>query len=334
MSSTHAKRQLRAFLSAETYERLASRINDAAAPLEIEPVFSGSGCSPECVDADFAFISRDITGLSTKHEIAPSLQHFYDGLLGSRNLRWVHIHSAGIDRPVVAELARQGVTVTASAGANAEVVAQTALAGILTLARDMTRLREAQQLKRWTPLLKSGLPRDLSGQTAVIVGWGHIGQRLGAILQFLGLKIAVVRSSAEAVENALTTVPFERLNEIAPQADWLILACPLSVRTRHLVDSQTFALMKKSARIVNVSRGEVVAEADLIAALRIETIAGAYLDVFEREPLDAMSPLWDLPNVLVTPHTAGHSDGNEARVDELFLSRLRQFCSERLVALV
>src|ERR1700722_18214100 len=100
-----SSKRLRVFLSAETYQRLGPRINDAASPFEVEPVFASLQGHPKDVAADIAFISRDITGMSTKHEIAESLQRFYDGLHQSPHLRWVHIHSAGIDRPVVAELA-------------------------------------------------------------------------------------------------------------------------------------------------------------------------------------------------------------------------------------
>ncbi|WP_418116729.1 D-2-hydroxyacid dehydrogenase [Variovorax sp. 350MFTsu5.1] len=277
-------------------------------------------------DADIAFVSRDVTGLSTKHELLPHTQAFHDALRHAPSLRWVHAHSAGADRPVYGELRARGVEVTTSSGANASVVVQTALAGVLMLARQFPQLLAAQRVHAWSPLLGSGLPRDLAGQTAVIVGWGPIGQGLGALLSALGLRIVCVRGSeAPAAAPAHESLSYERLHTVLPRADWLLLACPLSERTRGLVGAAALARMPAGARLVNVSRGEVVDEPALIDALRGGALSGAYLDVFAHEPLSADSPLWDLPNVIVTPHTAGHSDGNEARVAGIFLDNLQRW---------
>ena len=277
-------------------------------------------------DADVAFVSRDVTGLSTKHAVLPETQRFHDALRGAPSLRWVHAHSSGADRPVYGELLARGVAVTTSSGANAGVVVQTALAGVLMLARCLPQLLEAQRSRSWAPLVGSGLPRDLAGQTAVIVGWGPIGQGLGTLLSALGLRVVAVRSSDRAAEPpASESVSYERIGEVLPRADWLVLACPLSERTRGLVDAAALARLPPGARLVNVARGEVADEAALIDALQRGALAGAYLDVFAQEPLPAASPLWMLPNVIVTPHTAGHSDGNEARVAAIFLDNLRRW---------
>jgi phosphoglycerate dehydrogenase-like enzyme len=281
-------------------------------------------------DADVAFVSRDVTGLSTKHAVLPETQRFHDALRAAPSLRWVHAHSSGADRPVYGELLARGVAVTTSSGANAGVVVQTALAGVLMLARCFPQLLEAQRSRSWAPLVGSGLPRDLAGQTAVIVGWGPIGQGLGTLLSALGLRVVAVRSSDRAAEPpASESVSYERIGEVLPRADWLVLACPLSERTRSLVDAATLARLPAGARLVNVARGEVADEAALIDALQCGALAGAYLDVFAQEPLPAVSPLWALPNVIATPHTAGHSDGNEARVATIFLDNLRRWTQGR-----
>ncbi|MDQ0569675.1 phosphoglycerate dehydrogenase-like enzyme [Variovorax paradoxus] len=277
-------------------------------------------------DADVAFVSRDITGLSTKHAVLPATQRFHDAMRGAPSLRWVHAHSSGADRPVYGELRARGVAVTTSSGANAGVVVQTALAGVLMLARCFPQLLAAQRNRNWAPLVGSGLPRDLAGQTAVIVGWGPIGQGLASLLSVLGLRVVAVRnSSATAAPPAAETVSYERIGEVLPQADWLALCCPLTERTRGLIDAVALARLPVGARLVNVARGEVVHEAALIDALQAGALAGAYLDVFAHEPLPAESPLWEMPNVIVTPHTAGHSDGNEARVAAIFLDNLRRW---------
>lgn len=277
-------------------------------------------------DADLAFVSRDVTGLSTKHEVLPHTQTFHDALRHAPSLRWVHAHSSGADRPVYGELRARGVEVTTSSGANAGVVVQTALAGVLMLARKFPQLLAAQRAHAWSPLVGSGLPRDLVGQTAVIVGWGPIGQGLGALLAALGLRVVCVRGGdAPAAAPAHESVRYEQLHTVLARADWLLLACPLSERTRGLVDAAALARLPAGARLVNVARGEVIDEPALIDALRSGALAGACLDVFAHEPLPETSPLWDMPNVIVTPHTAGHSDGNEARVAAMFLDNLRRW---------
>lgn len=316
---------LRILLSEQTLGRIGGALAEALGPRPFVPVIAAQTHGNEPADVDLAFISRDVTGLSTKHRVLEPLESFYVSLRKSPRLAWVHAHSAGADRPIFAELKERGVRVTTSSGANGPVVAQTALAGILALAREFPRLFDAQRKRTWAPLIDGMLPRDLAGQTAVVVGWGPIGRQLAGLLQMLGLTVIAVRSAAAPASDGVETHAFEQLADIAGRADWLILACPLSERTRGLVDARLLARMAPHARLVNVARGEVVVESDLIQALRSRALAGAYLDVFEHEPLDGQSPLWELDNVIVTPHSAGHSDGNEARVDRIFLDYLRDW---------
>jgi phosphoglycerate dehydrogenase-like enzyme len=265
-------------------------------------------------DADVAFVSRDVTGLSTKHKVLPATQQAYDALRAAPRLRWLHIHSAGVDRPIYQELLQRGVRVTTSSGANAPVVAQTALLGLLALARHWPLLLAAQREHRWAPLIASGLPRDLHGQTAVVVGWGPVGQEIGRLLQAVGLKVVVVRRQGSPT-----------LHEALPAADWLVLACALNEQTRGLLGARELALLPAHCGLVNVARGEVIDEPALVDALRTRRLAGAYLDVFAHEPLAPDSPLWDLPNVIATPHSAGFSDANEERVAEMFLENLARW---------
>jgi len=161
-------------------------------------------------DFDVAFVSRDVTGLSTKHELAPSLKACYKVLVESPNLRWVHIHSAGADRDVYVRLKAKGVQVATSSGANAEVVAQTALAGLLALSRKFPELVHAMHAKKWAPLLGSQLPPDLSGQTALLVGWGPIAQKVAQFLSVLGLRMKVVRQHAQAESLVKTGIDFSQ----------------------------------------------------------------------------------------------------------------------------
>jgi phosphoglycerate dehydrogenase-like enzyme len=274
---------------------------------------------------DLAFISRDITGLSTKHVVVGSTQAYYNALRDSRQLKWVHIHSAGTDRQIYDTLRKRGVTITTSSGANAPVVAQTALAGILALTRRFPQLMAAQKAHSWEPLIAKAPPRDLMGQSAIVVGWGPIGRQIGTWLQALGLRLIVVRNGSAAAAPGVETVDFDSFPHVLPRADWLILACPLTDKTRASIGKRVFDAMPRGAHFVNVARGEIVVEHELIEALRCGQLSGAFLDVFEHEPLDPQSPLWDLPNVILTPHSSGVSDGNYARIGEMFLANLRRW---------
>jgi len=327
MSDTQ-ERPLRLLLSRKTCDRIGAAIAEVLGNRRFEAVIASPLPGEEPRDVDIAFISRDVTGVSTKHVIAESLEAFYTSLRATAGLRWVHAHSAGADRPIIAELRARGVTVTLSSGANAPIVAQTALAGILALAREFPRLFDAQRERRWAPLVGAALPADLAGQTAIVVGWGPIGRRIAELLRVLGVLVIVARSTEDPAAADIETVRFEALQTVAGRAHWLVLACPLSDRTRRLVDARLLAGLRPGARLVNVARGEVVVEQDLIDALRSGVLSGAYLDVFEHEPLDPLSPLWGQENVIVTPHSAGHSDGNEARVDRIFLEHLREWRNE------
>lgn len=269
-----------------------------------------------------AFISRDITGKSTKHEIDTPLRDTYAVLRRSPQLAWVHTHSAGADRPIYGELRARGVAVSTSSGANAEVVAHTALAGLLALARRFPQLMTAQREHRWAPLQAAPPPRSIVGQTAVVVGYGPIARTLLPLLQLLGLQVRVVRHSPQAAAADVPTFTYAELPAALAGADWLILACPLSEQTRGLVDAAALRVMPRGAQVINVSRGEVVVQDALVAALQSGHLAGALLDVYEHEPLPADSPIWDLPNVIATPHSAGYSDSHAPRVAGIFADNL------------
>lgn len=313
---------LRILLSPPARERLAPAI---AAALDGAPHALVTVDDAEAAAADLAFVSRDVTGLSTKHQVLPATARFYDALAAAPGLRWIHTHAAGADRPVLLAARARGVLVTTSSGANAAVVAQSALAGMLALARHLPQLLAAQRERRWAPLIGAGLPRDLAGQTAMVVGWGPIGRQIGRLLRALGLRVVAVRHGTQPAGDGIPTVGYDALGAVLPRADWLVLACPLTERTRGLIGAAELARLPPGARVVNVARGEVVDEPALVAALQQGRLAGAFLDVFAHEPLPAASPLWDLPNVIATPHSAGFSDGNEARVDAIFLDNLRRW---------
>jgi D-2-hydroxyacid dehydrogenase (NADP+) len=166
-------------------------------------------------------------------------------------------------------------------------------------------------------------PRDLRGQTAVIIGLGAIGGEIARLARILGLKVIALRRSPRKPDDPVDEMYTpDRLAEVLPRADWLIVACPLTEETRDLIDSDMLARLPSTARLINIGRGEVVDEDALIDALRGKRLAGAYLDVFRQEPLPPESPLWDLPNVLVTPHNSSVATGNAGRVYDIFVDNL------------
>ena len=311
---------LRILLSARALEVCGERIRQVLGQRPAELLVSESaGPAP---DADIAFVTRDVIGASARNKTIETTQRFFDQMLASPDLRWLQVNAAGADREAFLELKKRGVKITSAAGANGAVVAQTALAGFLAIARRFPQLMDAQRRREWKPLVVTGLPRDLQGQRAVVVGWGSIGRKLGELLKAVGLEVIVVRHSAAPAGDGFETAPFKSLHSVLPRADWVFLACQLSDATRGLMDARAFAALPKGAHLVNVARGEVVVEADLIEALRSGHLGGAFLDVFAHEPLDPASPLWTFENVIVTPHSAGQSDGIYARVVEIFLANL------------
>jgi phosphoglycerate dehydrogenase-like enzyme len=137
--------------------------------------------------------------------------------------------------------------------------------------------------------------------------------------------VLVVRRGAASAGPGIETLPFRQLPGVLPRADWLVLACPLNAETLGLIDAAALAALPRGAHLINVARGEVVVQPALVAALQSGHLAGAFLDVFEHEPLPAESPLWALPGVIVTPHSAGYSDSHAPRVAALFAGNLQRW---------
>lgn len=253
-------------------------------------------------------------------------RRFLGCALRAPNLRWMHLPNAGVDHPVFGWLLDKGVRLTTSSGANAEPIAQTTIAALLMLARRFPLWLAAQRRHEWAPQVLTDPPRDLRGQTMVIVGLGAIGAHIARLARTLGLHVIGVRRRSRTEHDHVEEIhPPGALLDLLPRADWLVLTCPLTDATRGLIDAAALARLPARAHLLNVGRGPVVDEPALIAALQTGRLAGAYLDVFETEPLPADSPLWDLPNVIITPHDSSISTGNRARVSELFLQNLARW---------
>ena len=313
-------------LSAESATSLSDRIADVLGGVPFRVVeLESLDPNDASTRIDAAFLSRDITGAPVGAGPSPARAKFIDVLRRSPSLRWVHIHQAGADARIWPELQARGVTVTTSQGANAKPVALSALGGIIALERQFADLIDAQRRKRWEPPFGSRTPRDLAGQTAMVVGLGPVGQEIARLLGMVGMDVVGVRRSSAPDARCRHTITYEEIDRFLPSVDWLVLACPLTTTTLGLVNGARLALLRPTARLVNIARGAVVDEPALIDALAGNRIGGAYLDVFMHEPLSPDSPLWAMPGVLVSPHAASFSTGNGARVAAVFLDNLGRF---------
>lgn len=279
----------------------------------------------DLAEVDIALMSLDVIGPSSRTVLSPLMQLYSEQLRAAPRLRWLHVPTAGVDRPVFQEMLRRGVRVTTSSGANAEAVAHSALTGVMVLARGGLQWLHAQRAHRWAPLRGPDAPADLAGQTAIVIGHGPIGRDIARLLEALGLRVHKLRHRPQPGDAAVGIHGYAALRALAPEAHWLVIACPLTEATRYLVDAAVLRALPRGACIVNVGRGGVLDEQALLDALADGQIAGAHLDVFEQEPLPPDSPFWDLPNVLVSPHNAGSSRQYGERCVRIFLDNLARW---------
>lgn len=242
-------------------------------------------------------------------------------------LRFIQSISAGVDQYAQQALREQGIRLASAQGVNAGAVAEHAMALMLAMSRQLNLARDNQMRKNWRRMTSDPALREdeLSGKTLLIVGLGRIGSRLAMLARAFGMRvIATRRNRPDGTEAADAVAPSEGLGELLPQADVVVLTCPLNPQTERMIDHAAFLAMKRSAVLINVARGRVVDEPALVSALEQNLIAGAALDCFEDEPLPQTSPLWGLENVLVTPHTAGETRRYEDGVIDLLIDNLER----------
>ncbi|HSU04829.1 MAG TPA: D-2-hydroxyacid dehydrogenase, partial [Acetobacteraceae bacterium] len=239
-------------------------------------------------------------------------------------LRFIQSISAGIDQYDREKLAARGIRLASAAGVNANAVAQHAMALILALARRLPEARDNQAKRVWRGMISDLTQREdeLGGQTLLIVGLGRIGGTLARLAKAFGMRVIATRRDPRAGGDADAVHGMDALPTLLPQADYVALTCPLTAETERLINATTLALMRPSASLVNVARGRCVDEPALIEALRAGRIVGAALDTTVQEPLTESSPLWAMPNVLITPHTAGETRRYEDNVIDILLDNL------------
>lgn len=311
-------RHVVALITTTAWERFGHSLQQAAPG--VEPVLLEDErpvADDDLARIEVAFFSGDcFPGGPTPRRAAA----FMGASLRCPNLRWLHTASAGVDSPVFQRFLDNGVRLTNSSGASAPTIAHSVMMLMLALSRDLPSWTRAQAEHRWLPHRHD----ELIGTELAVVGLGPIGREVARLAEAFGMSVTGCRRTPDGTEGC-DTWPLDRLDELVAMADWLVLALPLTAETNGIISADVLARMKPTARVVNVGRGELIDEVALADALATGRLAGAGLDVFAVEPLPETSPLWDMPNVIITPHSTGSSDQSHGRAAERFIVNLRRY---------
>ena len=271
-----------------------------------------SGRADDPTDAEAAFFSPD--------EFPDAPSRLMRVALKAPSLQWFHTMSAGVDHPVFGSLRDRGVRLTTSSGAAAVPIAHAVFMHLLALTRQLPAMMRNQVTANWSRLPGS----DLAGTTVVIAGMGPIGTEVARVAPAFGMRALGLRRTVTGSEPC-ETWPLDRWHDALGVADHLVLALPLTLTTRHLLDAGALALLRHGATVVNVGRGELIDEEALVTALHSGRLAGAGLDVTATEPLPPESPLWQIPNVIITPHNSASVPSTGAKAIEIFFENLGRY---------
>jgi D-2-hydroxyacid dehydrogenase (NADP+) len=260
-------------------------------------------------------------------------------IVAAKKLRWIHSPAAAVHQLIFPELINSHIVLTNAREVHGPVVAEHVIALIFALAKkipDAVRLQEKHEWGQQRMWDERPRVREVAGATVGLVGLGSIGRAVAKSARALGMRVVAAREHPEkGSEGADAVFGPAQMNEVFRQADYIVLAAPVTGSTKGIANAERLALMKPDACLINVGRGPLVDEAALAAALCEKKIGGAALDVFPKEPLAADSPLWDLPRLLITPHTAALTDKLWERHYALFSENLRRYLnSEPLLGLV
>jgi glyoxylate/hydroxypyruvate reductase A len=321
------------YLQTDMVERIA-----AVAPDRIRVVDTPELLPTPRYTADHTGIRRDLSAADVERWRAllaeADVLFDFDWLEADRlpwnapHVRWVQATSSGIGEFLKSQrLLEWPVTFTTASGVHADPLAEFVSVGLLYLTKRVPDLLAWQRAHHW----ERHTTRQLAGQRALVVGLGSVGRRVSAVLANLGLEVwGVKRSATEPPPSGVVRVVRQaELDEALARTDALILACPYTRETHHLIGAAEFARLPPGAILVNVARGSVVDEPTMVEALRSGHLAGAVLDVFEEEPLPMYSPLWDMPNVLISPHSASTVGTENSLITDLFIDNLRRFLDGR-----
>ncbi len=246
----------------------------------------------------------------------------WDGVVRQGRLRWIQSSAAGMDHCLVPSVVNSDVTITSASGVLADQVAEHTIALLTGWCRSLPTFFRAQQKKEFV----RRPTRDLTRSTVGIVGLGGVGRRLAQLLQPFEVRIlATDLFPVDKPAGVEALWPADCLDELLQIADFVVLCLPLNAATRRIIDASKLAKMKAGALLANVARGPLVVTRDLVAALKDGPLAGAVMDVTDPEPLPTESPLWEMPNVIITPHVGGQSSWRADNMTRLFCQNLRRW---------
>jgi len=231
-------------------------------------------------------------------------------------LKWLQTWSAGVNNLPLGELNTRNITVTSANGVHAYPISETIFALMLGLTRKLHTYVKNQQTKTWH---HAHMGLEMHEKTVGIIGVGEIGKETAKIAKAFGMNVLGVRHSGQPADYVDEMYTPDQLDVLLPKCDYVVVTLPLTNETHRLFSAEQFKQMKSSAFFINIGRGEIVVEDELIQALKDGIIAGAGLDVFEKEPLTTESPLWEMENVIITPHTSGSTEHYNKRVIENIL---------------
>jgi D-2-hydroxyacid dehydrogenase (NADP+) len=257
-----------------------------------------------------------------------------DILSRAPKLKWLQMMSAGVDRLRDTEIWKSKITITGVSGIHASPIGEFVMGFILMLAKGMPQCFRMKQNHEW----QRYMPHLLRGKTVGIVGLGHIGGEVARLSKAFGMKVIATRRSVKKpvkARNVDLLLPQAQMNEMLAESDFVVLALPLTPETRHIIGAAELRAMKQSAFIINIGRGNLIDEAALIRVLDEKGIAGAGLDVTATEPLPKESRLWDMENVIVSPHVSGGMEDYMDRAAALFCENLKRFLEgKRLINVI
>ena len=255
------------------------------------------------------------------HSFSPALRENWDA---ASSLQWVHVSAAGVSQLLFDELIRSTITYTNSRGVLSRAIAEFALAFVLDMAKDAQGSFRLQQQQRW----QHRVTRKIEGQRALVVGTGSIGRETAHLLRAVGMKVSGAGRTGRSRDDDFDVVYSSAdLAKVVQDFDYLVLAAPLTAATNGLVNADVLSAMKPTARLINVGRGELVQTAALAEALASGSIAGAALDVVHPEPLPEGHALWNMENVIITPHMSGDTEDYLDDLGKLFVDNLQRYCN-------
>ena len=250
----------------------------------------------------------------------------------SEKLKWIHFGAAGIDGSLFQNLLKSKVIITTSSGINSDAVAEYVLGGILYSSKRFNDCYKFMQSRKWNQwdIVKNTF--EIKNKTLGIIGYGNLGKAIAKRAKAFGMNIIATRRLQKKKENKKFVdelLPINDIEDLFSNSDFIVIACPLTPNTLNLIGNNEFNKMKSSVIIINPARGPIINQKALENAIKYKKISGAILDVFQKEPLNENSSLFDLDNVFLTPHISGNFPGYQNKVIELFSKNLNRYINNK-----